>query len=263
MGTPISRVHRRQNVRRALLLASFLLFPVTYYYLSPYLIIMGAGERTASGSMVVFGVMTLSALVLGRLFCGWVCPAGGLGEALFAVQNRKANNRHNWTRWLVWVPWMTVIVLTTLQAGGISRVDVLYQTDHGISLTTAGGVGPYIIFYAVLALVFVLSLTSGRRGFCHHSCWMAPFMMIGRGARNVLHLPAVQLRADTPACVACHACTTACPMSLEVQAMVLGQRMENSECILCGTCVDVCPKNVINYDFGKPRPADPVLPERP
>jgi len=48
-----------------------LLFPVTFYYLSPYLIIMGAGERTASGSMVVFGVMTLTALVLGRPFCGW------------------------------------------------------------------------------------------------------------------------------------------------------------------------------------------------
>lgn len=181
MSIPVSRMHRRQNVRRALLLVSFLLFPVTFYYLSPYLIIMGAGERTASGSMVVFGVMALTALVLGRLFCGWVCPAGGLGEALFAVQNRKANNRFNWTRWLVWVPWMTVVVLVTLRAGGIERVDVLYQTDHGVSLTTAGGMGPYIIFYAVLALVFVLSLTEGRRGFCHHACWMAPFMMIGRG----------------------------------------------------------------------------------
>jgi ferredoxin len=52
-------------------------------------------------------------------------------------------------------------------------------------------------------------------------------------------------------------------MSLEVQAMVLDQHMENSECILCGTCVDVCPKNVIGYDFGKPRPANPVLSGKP
>ncbi|MBA4365386.1 MAG: 4Fe-4S ferredoxin [Coprothermobacter sp.] len=256
-------MHRCQSVRSALLLGSFLLFPVTFYYLSPYLIIMGAGERTASGSMVVFGVMTLTALVLGRLFCGWVCPAGGLGEALFAVQNRKVNNRSNWTRWLVWVPWMAAIVLITLQAGGIRRVDVLYQTDHGISLTTAGGMGPYIIFYAVLALVFVLSITAGKRGFCHSACWMAPFIMISRGVRNVLRLPAVQLRAETPACVGCRACTIACPMSLEVHAMVLGGRMENSECILCGTCVDVCPHNVIHYDFGRPRPANPVQPGKP
>lgn len=76
MSIPVSCMHRRQNVRRALLLVSFLLFPVTFYYLSPYLIIMDAGERTASGSMIVFGVMTLTAIVLGRLFCGWVYPAG-------------------------------------------------------------------------------------------------------------------------------------------------------------------------------------------
>ena len=263
MSTPISHVHRRQNVRRALLLVSLLLFPVTFYYLSPYLIIMGAGERTASGSMVVFAVMTLTAIVLGRLYCGWVCPAGGLTEALFTVQNRRANNGRNWTRWLVWVPWMTVVVLVTLQAGGIQHIDFLYQTDHGVSLTTAGGMGPYIIFYAVLALVFVLSLVAGRRGFCHHACWMAPFMMIGRGVRNMLHLPAVQLRADTPACVSCHACTTACPMSLEVQAMVLSRVMENSECILCGTCIDVCRHNVIRYDFGRPHLADPARPAKP
>ncbi len=262
MSTPVSPVHKRQNVRRALLLVSFLLFPITFYYLSPYLIIMGAGERTASGSMVVFGVMILTALVLGRLFCGWVCPAGGLGEALFAVQNRKANNRLNWTRWLVWVPWVTVVALVTLRAGGIKRIDILYQTDHGVSLTTAGGMGPYIIFYMVLALVFVLSLTAGKRGFCHYACWMAPFMMIGRGVRNTLRLPAVQLRANTPACVACRTCTTSCPMSLEVQAMVLRGRMENSECILCGTCVDVCPHKAISYDFGRPRPVKPTQPEK-
>ncbi len=252
MSAPLSRLHRRQDVRRAVLIVSFPLFPVTFYYLSPYLIIMGAGEGTASGSMVVFGMLILTALVLGRLFCGWVCPAGGLGEALFTVQNHRANNRLNWTRWLVWVPWMTAVVLVTLRAGGIRRIDFLYQTDHGVSLTTAGGMGPYIIFYAVLALLFVLSLTAGKRGFCHHACWMAPFMMAGRGLRNVLHLPAVQLRADTPACIACRACTAACPMSLPVQEMVQQHHMENSECILCGTCIDVCPHHVIRYDFGKP-----------
>ncbi len=70
MSAPLSRLHRRQDVRRAVLIVSFPLFPVTFYYLSPYLIIMGAGEGTASGSMVVFGMLILTALVLGRLFCG-------------------------------------------------------------------------------------------------------------------------------------------------------------------------------------------------
>jgi hypothetical protein len=41
---------------------------------------------------------------------------------------------------------MAVVILVTLRAGGIERVDVPYQTDHGVSLTTAGGIGPYIVF---------------------------------------------------------------------------------------------------------------------
>ena len=143
-----------------------------------------------------------------------------------------------------------ILVCTARDVLGVEGTQVLPALSPAASGTDA-------------ELVFVLSLVAGRRGFCHHACWMAPFMMIGRGVRNIIHLPAVQLRADTPACVACHACTTACPMSLEVQAMVLSRQMENSECILCGTCVDVCPHNVIRYDFGRPHSADPARPVKP
>ena len=88
-------------------------------------------------------------------------------------------------------------------------------------------------------------------------------MMIGRGVRNALRLPAVQLCANTPPCVGCRACTTSCPMCLEVHTMVLNERMENNECILCGACVDVCSYKVIRYDFGRPLPASPVQTDKP
>jgi len=38
-------------------------------------------------------------------------------------------------------------------------------------------------------------------------------------------------------------------MSLDVNGMVQGGDMEDSECILCGSCVDVCPEDVIHYSF--------------
>jgi polyferredoxin len=38
-------------------------------------------------------------------------------------------------------------------------------------------------------------------------------------------------------------------MSLDVNQMVQGGRMVNSECILCSTCVDVYPQDVIRYSF--------------
>lgn len=44
----------RQKVRKCLLLISFLAFPITIWYFSPYLIINAAMEHIINGSFVVF-----------------------------------------------------------------------------------------------------------------------------------------------------------------------------------------------------------------
>jgi polyferredoxin len=76
---------------------------------------------------------------------------------------------------------------------------------------------------------------------------MAPFMILGRKLSNLLRTPALRLRAETEKCISCQRCTVACPMSLDVNAMVQARAMENSDCILCGACIDICPKDVITY----------------
>ena len=58
----------RQRARKALLLLSFLAFPITMNYLSPYVIIDGASQGIVNGSLAAFGLMFLSALLFGRLF---------------------------------------------------------------------------------------------------------------------------------------------------------------------------------------------------
>ena len=44
----------RQKVRKTLIFISFLLFPVTMWYFSPYLIIQGMSEHILNGSFFVF-----------------------------------------------------------------------------------------------------------------------------------------------------------------------------------------------------------------
>ncbi len=72
MSTSIAR---RQRARRGILLFSLLLFSVTLNYFSPYLIVAGAAQGIAGGSMLVFAGMFAGALIVGRLWCGWACPA--------------------------------------------------------------------------------------------------------------------------------------------------------------------------------------------
>jgi ferredoxin-type protein NapH len=58
---------------------------------------------------------------------------------------------------------------------------------------------------------------------------------------------------DKEKCANCKTCTKNCPMSLDVNGMVLKGSMVNSECILCGTCADGCTKGVIKYSFSRPK----------
>ena len=80
---------RRQKIRRTLLPIMFLLFPIIYYYFSPYLIIVGASEGVINGSFIVFGSMFIVSLFLGRAFCGWVCPAGGEQELCVRLREKR------------------------------------------------------------------------------------------------------------------------------------------------------------------------------
>ena len=58
---------KRQTVRKTLLFISFLLFPITMWYFSPYLIIQGASEHIMNGSFIVFMIMFVASMFLKRI----------------------------------------------------------------------------------------------------------------------------------------------------------------------------------------------------
>ncbi|MBE0695344.1 MAG: 4Fe-4S binding protein, partial [Anaerolineaceae bacterium] len=107
----IKQLVLRQRIRRTLLLISFLLFPITLNYFSPYVIIDGASQGIVNGSLVMFSLMFLSSLFVGRLWCGWLCPVGGLSEFCFPIQDKPVKGRQiDWIKWLIWIPWIGIII---------------------------------------------------------------------------------------------------------------------------------------------------------
>ncbi|MBM3705698.1 MAG: 4Fe-4S binding protein [Actinobacteria bacterium] len=238
----------RQKVRKGIILFTLLLFPAIFYYFSPYLIIMGVSEGVISGSFIVFVILFLSALFLGRGFCAWFCPIAGIQEVSFLVRDKKVNNKYNWIRYIIWVPWISIIIYMAVTAGGFRKADFLYQTTYGFSISDVYALFIYLI---VVVVTIILSFAVGRRALCHYVCWMSPFMIGGRKLRNLFKWPSLRLKAEKDKCIDCMTCTKNCPMSLDVNTMVKSGRVENSECILCGTCIDNCKKNVINYTFCK------------
>ena len=236
----------RQKLRMGIILFSFFLFPATFYYLSPVLILQAASQGIINGSFIVFGLQFASALLLGRAFCGWACPAAGCQEALFLARDRKVT-RGNFIKWVIWAPWLGAIAFLVFRRGGYERVDFLYETTYGLSVADVPSLTAY--FIVLFLLIVFPAYAVGKRSFCHHLCWMAPFMILGRKVRNTGGWPSLRLSAASERCTHCHVCTENCPMSLPVETMVEQGKMENTECILCGSCVDGCKFDVLKYSF--------------
>ena len=238
-------VSSRQNIRRWILILSFILIPVTIFYISPIVIVMGAAEGVATGSLLLYVLLLILSLVVARLWCGWLCPMGAWQEICSPViKHTVKDGWRNGIKYGVTVLWLAFIAYSFFSAGGIRTVDPLYGTVNGISISSL----PVLMMVGIIfALLFIVAYFTGRRGFCHVFCPIAGIMVLGRKIRNIIGWPALQLSADASRCIDCMKCSAGCPMGLDVNGMVRKNEMENADCILCASCADACPKGAITY----------------
>lgn len=241
---------RLQTIRRTLLLFSFLLFPLTFAYLSPAHAIEGAYVGVVTAGLLAWGLVLVTSLVLGRAWCGYLCPLGGLQMCLHAALQRPHVRARGLrvVKYAIWGAWVGLIVTFAIRGGGFSGFD-LKRDIEGPPLY---GPQSAVAFFAFAGLAAVLGLVLGRRGFCHHLCFFSPLNIIGARLAARIRLPRLRLSVPDPAkCVDCKRCNATCPMTLDVASMVRAGRMENVECITCGSCSAACERGVIGYGVGR------------
>lgn len=237
---------KRQQLRKTLIFISALVFPITFFYYSPYVIIHAAIEGIVGGSCILFAGMLVFSIFFGRLFCGYICAGAGFGEMAGCINKKGAKlGKYRWIKYIIWVIWLMLVIFMFIKSGGIKAMDPLYGTKYGISLSA---VEEFPVYYGVVIILFGMPLLFGKRAFCHYICWMAPFMNIGMKIRSFLHLPGVRMNMNKTKCIKCKKCNASCPMGLDVEAMVQAEKMCESECSMCGACIDSCPKKVITYE---------------
>jgi polyferredoxin len=244
--TPTTKpVSSRQSIRKWILIVSFLLIPVTIFYISPIILMMGAAEGIATGSMILLILLFVLSFVVARLWCGWLCPMGAWQEICSPVM--KHTVQEGWRKYIKYAIaalWLGALALTIVTVGGIRSVDPFYGTVNGISISSPEVLMVVLVIFAV---IFVTAFLTGRRGFCSVLCPMAVVMIAGRKIRNLVRLPALGLSADPARCIDCGKCSRECPMGLDVNGMARNGDMENADCIMCASCADACPKGAITY----------------
>ncbi len=229
----------RQKIRNGILTFSALMFPITFFFLSPMVIVISAANGFLNGSAMIFGLLLLFSVIGSRLFCGWLCPGGAVQDHIAEANNHSWNsNAKNLSKYIIWVIWFSFIVFLWIHNRPL-KADFLYLVSIDLQ---------YIIIYAVvMSIIFFFTLATGRRGMCHSLCWMAPFMVIGEKLADLFHIPRFRLTASPDKCVSCGTCSRNCPMGLPVDKMIKSGEPDSAECISCLKCVDTCPRKAIGF----------------
>ena len=242
----IRKMALRQKIRLTILFLIFLTFPITLNYFSVFLIIEGSAQGIATFSFFFWSLFTLTALLFGRAACSYICPLGAIQETKDRMAPRVLT-RIKYLRvlkYILAVAWVGAVVYAAISAGGYKTIDLLYNTESGVSVDSAQG----WITYSIIVLIILLPVFFiGKRGFCHYFCPWGVLNITGTKIKNFFRWPSLNLKATGEKCQQCRTCDRNCPMSLEPSKMVQSGSMDNTECISCGTCVDNCPNEVIKY----------------
>lgn len=194
-------------------------------------------------------LVLVTSVFLGRVFCSYVCPFGGMQMMADKAMNKKLKP----IKWLrnfrmvlntIWGGSLFVIGIVN----GLSGLewDLFYNLETYVSIESFGDL---IRYYIIMLTILSFSIGFGKNGGCHYGCPMSVMPIVGTAVGHFLRIKSLKVAKTDQACIDCEQCNKACPMSLDVSGLVKKDSMYHMECINCGECESACPKSCISYKF--------------
>jgi polyferredoxin len=227
--TALIIIGSRYKYRKIILVASVAVLGLYLGgFLCPLTAIQNLFIKWQTGYLLLFLTVLGSALLWGRIFCGYICPFGALQELLHFKRISRTipsvGDRYLTRVKYVLLGYLVVRVLVTGQV-------ILQGYTPFKALFTWGGtplsIGLTLIF-AILSLIMY-------RPFCRYVCPLGAFLAI------LSRFRLFKVRVSSH-CVNCGLCERVCK-----SRAIAGKspRIDSSECILCGDCLLKCPKKAI------------------
>ena len=209
---------------------------------------VGAAQVAAMGFLpagrLLGGAMLslAAALLLGRVFCSWVCPYGFLSELLYALRWRRAGARLV-VRQAFWGKILLLVLGLVAALGAGFPVLGIVSLPGELSLLPVlvwQGDGAWLLLgaAAVPLIALLLEFATGKRLWCRFVC---PQSVLLGGAAHCLPKGAPGLRIDWQAakcsCKGASPCQQACSLDLNPRRRGGPAR---HDCTHCGDCVKAC-----------------------
>ncbi len=247
--------------------------------LSPLSMLAGliAGRAFFRGAVIGL-VLIILALVVGRAWCGWLCPLGSILDLFpFTKWFRYKSRPWEWLRGLKYGLLLAILILAALGNLTLLVADPLTIVTRTFtlsvwppleSLTTAVETGLYrlpslqnfvtklddllrpevfpfqqlvirdALLFGLLFLAIILLNFAAERFWCRYLCPMG-------GMLGMLAKIGLVKRQVNEHCTQCKLCARACPTGT-VNAEK-GFASDPAECTLCMDCLKVCPSRAIDF----------------
>jgi len=260
---------------------TFIPLPISQPTGAPFSIVWGgfeAIEYALTNSILPFfalGVFMISAVLVGRAGCGWVCPMGLYQRSVGAVPTKKAKiskpdnkdlngiggflmalflllafgigfmNLTNLGSAFMGMPFTPFDPSATL-FGSIFYYSNFGNSPPGVGMGFIGDVFSLysfmFIFRILIFFLITLLVMYVPQGYCR---WFCPTgALMGYFSKNSI----LGISRDPVRCTNCGDCETACPMGVPILDYS-HKKVTDSMCTNCGDCIDACNYNAINFSL--------------
>lgn len=252
--------------------------PIVQSIASPYTTIPGLFDvlqlRMTSPDFpfLEIAIIMLTAAIVGRGFCGWVCPFGFLQDILYRIPTPKYKPSYNTNKELAqmkyiflgfalllstWVgiakwmgnasgliralgvfsraPWAVLDPATTLEA----FIPWMFKNNVFAEIEDITDIFSWNMFFWIrmgfLVFVLILSIVI-QRGYCRYICPMGALMALF-SKYSLITMKINPVRYEN-----IKECENLCPMGVRFPK---GGSIRSPECINCGVCASKCPNKAI------------------
>ena len=187
--------------------------------------------KISYSNLWIFGALVIVILVSGAVFCGWMCPLGGLSDWLYQVRRRfyqrklefspRVTQILSYGRYLLLV---TIIYFSwKFSRLWFEEYDPFKLIFH-FNVETATG-------WFIIGLFILLSLLIER-------AWCRFFCPLGGIVGLLAKLSWFKIERNNDSCINCKKCEKVCPTVVAVQQVHV---VNDTRCIQCFRCVEACP----------------------
>ncbi|MFH1825188.1 MAG: 4Fe-4S binding protein [Candidatus Firestonebacteria bacterium] len=213
--------------------------------------------KTVIGLLIPAFVTILLTIILGRFFCGWVCPLGtifditGVSRNIFFKKDILKLDLYSERLGNIFKKSLKYYFLVLLLIAAIFSVQLIGFFDP-ISLLTRTltiSIYPTLKFFRLNFITFLIFLLIIGLSIIKTRLWCVSLCPLG-ALLGVISKFALLKRNVNKKCVSCKKCQKVCGLETIDEKF----KSKKSECNFCLNCSNVCSKEAIEFNFNIPKP---------